>query len=145
MTSVPIPSEVLNELRNRYQEADKHLDAGAMILATADSNGLPSARTMTIRVFDERGFVFFSNNDSRKGLDLAANAYAALCAYWPPLKLQVTVNGPVVQLEAAESDRLWSNRARENQLAAWASRQSQPLDDRESLIARLEGLKKQYR
>ncbi len=145
MTRVPLPSQVLNEFRNRYQEADKHLDAGAMMLATADSNGLPSVRTMTIRVFDEHGFVFFSSNDSRKGEDLAANPQAALCAYWPPLKLQVTISGPVEELADAETDRLWGNRSRENHLAAWASRQSHPLDDRESLVARFEALKKQYR
>jgi len=145
MTSVPLPSDVLNEFRNRYREADKHLDAGAMTLATADGNGLPSVRTMTIRVFDERGFVFFSSNDSRKGFDLSVNPQAALCAYWPPLKLQVTINGSVVQVDGAETDRLWSNRARENHLAAWASRQSQELEDRETLVARLEELKQQYR
>jgi pyridoxamine 5'-phosphate oxidase len=145
MTNAPLPSDVLNEFRNRYREADKHLDAGAMTLATADSNGRPSVRTMTIRVFDEQGFVFFSSDISRKGLDLAANPAAALCVYWPPLKLQVTVNGSVVQLDDAQSDRLWANRSRENHLAAWASQQSQELASGELLVERLEALKQQYR
>lgn len=145
MTKAPLPSDVLNEFRNRYQEADKHLDAGAMTLATADGDGRPSVRTMTIRVFDAQGFVFLSSNISRKGLDLAVNPTAALCAYWPPLKLQVTVNGSIVQLDDAESDHLWSNRSRETHLAAWASQQSQELASGELLVERLEALKQQYR
>lgn len=145
MTNAPLPSEILNEFRNRYDEADKHLDAGAMTLATADRDGRPSVRTMTIRVFDERGFAFLSNRTSRKGLDLAANPAAALCVYWPPLKLQVTVNGSVVQLDDGETDQLWNNRSRENHLAAWASQQSRELDDGATLVARLEELKQQYR
>lgn len=145
MASAPIPSELLDEFSNRYREADKHLDAGAMMLATADSEGKPSVRTMTIRAFDEHGFVFLSSSDSRKGMDLAANPQAALCAYWPPLKLQVTIRGPVEPLDDEQSDRLWGNRARENQLAAWASRQSQELDDRATLVARLDELKQKHR
>ncbi|MDH3713205.1 MAG: pyridoxal 5'-phosphate synthase [Gammaproteobacteria bacterium] len=145
MTYAPLPSDVLDEIRNRFREADKHLDAGAMTLATADSDGRPSVRTMTIRVFDEQGFVFLSSNISRKGLDLAVNPAAALCAYWPPLKLQITINGSVVQLDQAHADRLWSNRSRENHLAAWASQQSQELVSSELLVERLEALKHQYR
>ncbi len=145
MSIVPIPGGVLDEFRNRYQEADKHLDAGAMMLATAGRDARPTIRTMTIRVFDELGFVFLSNNDSRKGADLSVNPQAALCAYWPPLKLQVTIAGTVVALDPTESDSLWAKRSRENQLAAWASQQSHPLESRDTLVTRLEELKRRYK
>lgn len=145
MTPTPLPDDVLNEFRNRYQEADKHLDAGAMTLATADSEGRISVRTMTVRVFDEHGFVFLSCNTSRKGRDLATNPTAALCVYWPPLKLQVTANGTVAPLDNAQSDHYWGNRSRENQLAAWASQQSQEVTSSDQLVARLEALKQQHR
>lgn len=109
----------------------------AMTLATADATGRPSARTVLLKSFDERGFVFFTNSQSRKGGDLRENARAALCFFWQPLMRQVRVEGSVVTISEEESDAYWESRPRDTQLGAWASQQSMPLDRRETLEKRM--------
>lgn len=108
----------------------------AMTLATADADGRPSARTVLLRGLDERGFAFYTNLDSRKGRDLAANPRAALVFRWEPLERQVIVTGDVARVSDAEADAYFATRPRESQLAAWASPQSRPLDGREQLERR---------
>jgi pyridoxamine 5'-phosphate oxidase len=99
----------------------------AVVLATADASGRPRARTVLIKSWDDDGFVWATNYDSRKGHDLLANPYAGLCFSWIPLERQVHVEGPVERLTAAESDAIFAARPRGAQLAAWASPQSERL------------------
>lgn len=110
----------------------------AMALATADAAGSPSVRMVLLKGHDERGFVFFTNYESRKGDDLAANARAALVVYWaPPLQRQVRVEGTVEVVAEAESDAYFRTRPRSSQIGAWASPQSRPVADRGELEQRV--------
>jgi pyridoxamine 5'-phosphate oxidase len=108
----------------------------AMTLATADAQGRPSVRTVLLKDFDPRGFVFYTNQRSRKGAHLAANPRAALCLYWQPLARQVHIEGTVEEVDAAEADAYWATRPRESRVGAWASAQSEPLESRAALEAR---------
>lgn len=110
-------------------------DPTAAALATADARGRPSVRVVLVKGADARGISFFTNRDSRKGRELAANPFAALCLHWPELGEQVRVEGPVEVLAEAESDAYFATRPRESQLGAWASRQSAPLASRADLEA----------
>jgi pyridoxamine 5'-phosphate oxidase len=111
-------------------------DPTAMALATADEAGRPSVRMVLLKGHDERGFVFYTNLDSRKGEELAANPRAALLFHWKSLRRQVRIEGPVEPVTDAEADAYFATRARESQLGAWASDQSRPLDRRETFEAR---------
>ena len=111
-------------------------DSNAVALATADAQGRPSVRMVLLKGHDARGFVFYTNLDSRKGGELAANPNAALLFHWKSLRRQVRVEGPVEPVSAAEADAYFASRARESQLGAWASDQSRPLDRRETFEAR---------
>jgi pyridoxamine 5'-phosphate oxidase len=113
-------------------------DPTAMAVATADAGGRPSVRMILLKGHDEKGFVFYSNLDSRKGGELAANPAAALLFHWKSLRRQVRVEGPVAPVSDAEADAYFASRARESQLGAWASDQSRPLDRRETFEARYE-------
>ena len=119
-------------------------DANAMALATADRAGRPSVRMVLLKGHDARGFVFYTNLDSRKGGDLAANPYAALLFHWKSLRRQVRVEGPVEPVSAEEADRYFASRNRDSQLGAWASDQSRPLDRRETFEARHEAMRERF-
>jgi pyridoxamine 5'-phosphate oxidase len=108
----------------------------AMTLATATPDGRPSARMVLLKGLDERGLTFFTNRESRKGLELAANPHAALVLHWPALGRQVRVEGRVVELGRDEVDAYWTTRPRGSRLAARASAQSQPVENRAALEAR---------
>ena len=108
-------------------------DANAMSLATADPSGLPDVRMVLLKEADDRGFVFYSNLESAKGRQLAANPQAALLFHWKSLRRQVRVRGQVSAVGPAEADAYWATRARPAQLGAWASDQSRPLTDRLAL------------
>lgn len=110
-------------------------EPNAATLATADPRGHPSARLVLVKVVDPRGFSFFTNYDSRKGRELAANPHAALLFGWHPMHRQVSIRGSVERLPRAESEEYFASRPRGAQLGAWASRQSEEvsratLDDR---------------
>jgi pyridoxamine 5'-phosphate oxidase len=109
----------------------------AMALATANAQGRPSVRTMLLKSFDERGFVFFTDSQSRKGEELRENNFASLCFFWQPLMRQVRIEGSIVTISVEESDAYWETRPRDSQLCAWASQQSRPLDSRETLERRV--------
>jgi pyridoxamine 5'-phosphate oxidase len=113
------------------------LDPTAMTLATASAVGVPTARMVLLKSFDERGFVFYSHYDSAKGRDLAENPRAALVFYWAPLERQVRLVGEVTRVSRDESQAYFDSRPREARLGAWASRQSTVLPDRAALEARL--------
>lgn len=110
-----------------------HVEANAMTLATVDGRGRPSARIVLLKEFDERGLVWYTNYDSRKGRELAANPNAALLFHWQPLERQVRVEGVVEPVSAAESDAYFAVRPLGSRLGAWASPQSEPVDSREAL------------
>jgi pyridoxamine 5'-phosphate oxidase len=105
----------------------------AMTLATVDSAGAPDARMVLLKRFDSDGFRFFTNYESTKGGQLAADPRAALVVYWRELDRQVRARGEVERLPASESDEYFATRARDSQLGAWSSPQSRPLDSREAL------------
>lgn len=119
-------------------------DTNAMVLATVDKNGIPSARTVLLKGVDENGFIFFTNYDSRKGRELSENPNGALTFYWPELERQVCVAGCVEKISQAESGKYFSSRPRGSQLAAWASNQSDVVDDRAALEARWSEMEKKF-
>ncbi len=120
------------------------LDVNAMTLATADKEGRPSARIVLLKGVDERGFIFFSNYDSRKGQELAENPLAALVFYWGEQERQVCVSGAVSRLAVNESDAYFRSRPRGSQVAAWASSQSRPVADRVALEARWQEAERRF-
>jgi len=113
-------------------------DAVSMTLATANSEGQPSARIVLLKTFDDRGFVFYTNYNSRKARDLAANARACLLFYWSPLWRQVRIEGAIEKVSEAESDEYFHSRPLGSKIGAWASDQSQPVVSRNELEKRFE-------
>ena len=109
----------------------------AMALATADTAGRPSVRMVLLKGFDEGGFVFYTNLESRKGRELTENPHAALCLFWQPLELQVRIEGPVRRVSDAEADEYYASRPRGSRIGAWASQQSQPLSSYDELMGRV--------
>ncbi len=116
----------------------------ALSLATVGKNGKPSLRMMLLKGIDERGFIFYTNLESRKGRELSAGSDAALCFWWPQLKEQVRVEGPVKPVTSREADEYFASRPLGSQLGAWASLQSEVLHSREELLEAVEKMKKRY-
>src|SRR3954453_7138328 len=129
----------LDQAREVYPE-----EFTSMTLATADREGRPSARVVLLKGLDERGLVFFTNYDSRKGQELAENPRAALVFYWAGLERQVCVAGDTVKLSATESDEYFRSRPRASRLAAWASRQGEVIRDRAELEEKWKQLEQQF-
>ncbi|BAY62215.1 pyridoxal 5'-phosphate synthase [Calothrix brevissima NIES-22] len=119
-------------------------EPNAMTIATATPDGKPSARMVLLKDFDERGFVFFTNYNSRKGQELAENPQAALVFWWAELERQVRIIGYVEQVSEAESDKYFYSRPENSRLGAWASRQSEAITSREVLEQNLQQLQHQY-
>ena len=105
-------------------------DPNAMSLATVDPDGMPDVRTVLLKGIDARGFVFYTNTESQKGQELAANPKAGLLFYWKSLNRQVRVRGPVERVTPAEADTYFATRPKGAQIGAWASQQSRPLESR---------------
>ena len=120
-------------------EADKSepRDPNAMALATADADGLPDVRMVLLKGFDPQGFVFYSNIESAKGLELATNPQAAIVLYWKSLNRQIRARGPVSFVSEAEADAYYDSRHPQSRLGAWASAQSRPLGSRAELEERV--------
>jgi pyridoxamine 5'-phosphate oxidase len=123
--------------------ADLH-EPNAMTLATAIPEGRPSARIVLLKGFDERGFVFYTNYEGRKGEELEANPRCALVFYWGELERQVRVEGSASRVPEGESDEYFGSRPRGSRLGAWASEQSRPVDGRDVLEERLRDLEAEY-
>ncbi|MDP9182247.1 MAG: pyridoxamine 5'-phosphate oxidase [Actinomycetota bacterium] len=125
------------QLARWFHEVEQLDEPNAMVLTTAAPDGRPSARTVLLKGYDERGLVFFTNRESRKGHELAENPWATALLPWHELQRQVIVSGQVGPVTDVESDAYFASRPRDAQLGAWASHQSAVLPDRASLEAAL--------
>ena len=119
-------------------------DPDAMALATADASGRPSVRMVLLKGHGPDGFAFYTNEQSAKGEDLAANPRAALLFHWKSLRRQVRVEGTVERVPDAQADAYFATRTRDSQLGAWASDQSRPLDSRQTFESRFEEVKRRF-
>jgi len=119
-------------------------EPNAMVVSTVDAQGQPSSRTVLLKGYDRRGFVFYSNYGSRKGAELAANPKVALLFLWHPLARQVVVTGRAERVPAAETEAYFRSRPHGSQLGAWASEQSRPVDERGELEQRYAELERRY-
>lgn len=125
-------------------KASEPNDPNAMTLATCTKEGMPAARIVLLKDRDARGFVFYTNKQSRKGEELAANPHAALLFHWKSLQRQVRIEGRVEDVTDEEADRYYASRARVSRLGAWASMQSRPLPERAELERRVAAFDAQY-
>ena len=119
-------------------------EPNAMVVSTVDAEGQPSSRTVLLKGYDRRGFVFFSNYGSRKGTELAANPKVALLFLWHPMARQVIVAGRAERVPAAETEEYFHSRPHGSQLGAWASEQSRPVGSRAELEQRYADLERRY-
>ena len=119
-------------------------DVNAMVLSTVDKNGRPSSRNVLLKGVDGRGFIFFTNYNSRKGRELSENPNASLTFYWADLERQVCVAGLVQKISPEESEKYFKSRPRGSQLAAWASTQSDAVADRAALEAKWNEMEKKF-
>jgi pyridoxamine 5'-phosphate oxidase len=140
------PIEEFRALFAQAQAVDRALlpDPTAMSLATVSPDGAPSVRIVLLKGVDERGFVFYTNLNSRKGRELMATPRAALCFYWAALDTQIRVEGDVEPVSDAEADAYFASRARESEIGAWASLQSQTLSSMDELRARVAEVEKRF-
>ncbi|KZD10315.1 pyridoxamine 5'-phosphate oxidase [Oceanibaculum pacificum] len=134
MTEAPF-SDPFERFQSWFEEAkQKEInDPNAMTVASVDASGRPSLRMVLLKGHDERGFVFFTNFESRKGRELLANPQAALLFHWKSLRRQVRIEGPASPVSEAEADEYYHSRPRQSQIGAWASQQSRPLESRFAL------------
>lgn len=128
----------------REAEIGEPSDPNAVALATATTDGAPSVRMVLLKGLDERGFAFYTNADSQKGLELSENPRAAMCFHWKSLRRQVRVEGLVSELPEVEADAYFHSRSRGSQLGAVASRQSRPLASRQALEERVRSVEERY-
>jgi pyridoxamine 5'-phosphate oxidase len=140
-----LESEPLTPFRRWLDEAwPSEPNAHATTLATADAEGRPSARAVLLKGLDERGFVFYTNLNSRKSVELFANPHAALCFLWKSLNRQVRTEGVVELVTDQEADAYFATRPRDSQIGAWASEQSKPLASRAELERRVEEISERF-
>ena len=128
-------SEPLALFANWFGDAEKTEpnDPNAVALATVDADGLPDVRMVLLKGYDERGFVFYTNFESAKGVEILGSMKAAMCFHWKSLRRQVRLRGPVEIVSDEEADAYYTSRARGSRIGAWASKQSRPLESRFAL------------
>ena len=139
----PDPIVQFDEWFENAVEADLH-EPNAMILATATTDGKPSARTVLLKGYDVRGFVFYTNYDGRKAKEIETNPTCAILFYWGELERQVRIEGRATRLSGEESDAYFASRPPGSRLGAWASEQSRPVEDRSILEERVRALEAEY-
>lgn len=125
-------------------EASEPNDPNAMAVATSTPDGHPSVRMLLLKGVDERGFIFYTNLESRKGLELLSNPHVALLFHWKSIRRQIRIEGPVESVSNAEADVYFASRSRMSRLGAVASDQSRPLDDRSTFEERLKSADEKY-
>lgn len=142
----PLYLEAINAFQEKYARTAELgvREPSAMSLATVDADGQPSIRTVLLRGIDERGFVFFTNSQSRKGEQMTGNPQVALTFYWDAWAEQVHVEGRVEVIPDSESDEYWKTRARLSQIGAWASDQSRPLTGRDEFMSSVAEIEKRF-
>ncbi len=140
------PGDPFEIFTTAFARATEHepFEANAMTLATVGPDGSPSARIVLLKGVDARGFVFFTNYQSRKGRELIARPRAALVVHWKQAQEQVRIEGDVEQVSGEDSDAYFRTRPRDSQIGAWASMQSEPLDTRATLEARFAEVAARY-
>jgi pyridoxamine 5'-phosphate oxidase len=144
-----IPPDPIERFRDVYALAEK-LDRAvipepnAMSLGTIGNRDQPYVRIVLLKAFDERGFVFYTSYDGRKGRQLIAHPRASLCFYWAPLSIQVRIEGRVTKVSDEEADAYFATRERRSQIGAWASRQSEPLETPTALDERVAKYEKEF-
>ncbi|MGI8496643.1 MAG: pyridoxamine 5'-phosphate oxidase [Gemmatimonadaceae bacterium] len=140
------PLELFHQWFARARAVDRSLlpEPTAMALATTDRDGRPGVRMVLLKDADTRGFVFYTNTESRKGRELLANPHAALCFHWQPLELQIRIEGDAVRVSDAEADEYFATRPRVSQLGAWASAQSRAMAQDEDLEERLHDMERRF-
>ncbi|WPB75180.1 pyridoxamine 5'-phosphate oxidase [Archangium violaceum] len=143
---VELPQDPFERFAALYEEAKRVIpvDPNAMTVASVGPEGRPSTRVVLLKDFDARGFVFYTNLESRKGRELLGHPWAALSFFWQPLERQVRIEGRVERVSDAEADGYFQSRPRGSQVGAWASLQSQTLPSRELLEDRVEELTHRY-
>jgi len=144
-----IPPDPIERFRSVYARAEKIdrsiiPEPNAMTLGTIEKGGQPSVRVVLLKGFDERGFVFYTNYQGRKGRELLAHPKAALCFYWPTLGIQVRIEGTVTKVADEEADDYFATRERRSQIGAWASKQSKPLESPAALDDRVAEYEKKF-
>jgi pyridoxamine 5'-phosphate oxidase len=144
-----IPPDPIERFRSVYAMAEKIdrsiiPEPNAMALGTVENRDQPSVRIVLLKAFDERGFVFYTNYEGRKGRQLLAHPRAALCFYWAPIDIQVRVEGTVARVGDDEADEYFASRQRLSQIGAWASRQSEVMDSPAALDERVERYEKEF-
>jgi len=146
LTERELARDPFRQFEKWFQEAEaaKLAEPNAMILATADREGRPSARTVLLKGIDGRGFVFYTNYEGRKGRELAVNPRATLLFPWHPLERQVIVEGPIAKVAREESEAYFHTRPRASQLAAWASQQSAIISGRAVLEEAMKAVERKY-
>lgn len=145
MSTIPY-KEPFDEFARWYAEAQtsEPRDANAMTVATATPDGAPSARMILLKGVDERGFVFYTNLESRKGAEIVANPRLALCFHWKSLLRQVRIEGAAEPVTVDEADAYFATRPRQSQIGAWASDQSRPVASRAALEERFAAIDKRF-
>jgi pyridoxamine 5'-phosphate oxidase len=144
-----IPSDPIERFRSVYAMAEKIdrstiPEPNAMALATIEPGGQPSVRIVLLKGYDEKGFVFYTNYEGRKGRQLLAHPKAALCFYWPPIDIQVRIEGTVTKVSNEEADAYFASRQRMSQIGAWASRQSETLEESDALDKRVAKYEREF-
>lgn len=131
-TEAANPIQLFSEWFDDASQSEPN-DPNAMALATVDESGMPNARMVLLKGYDEAGFVFYTNFESAKGREILTSMKAALCFHWKSLRRQVRVRGTVEQVSDAEADEYYRSRPRGSRIGAWASKQSRPLESRFAL------------
>ena len=139
-----IPFEIFEKWFNEAINNSKIVEPSAMCLATSNLDNKPSSRMVLLKKFDERGFCFYTNLTSRKGQELKQNPNVALCFYWGILGRQVRIEGEIESVSTAEADEYFASRRRESQIGAWASKQSQKMENWQEFENRISEISTQF-